>query len=345
MNPDKKKRLIMLAAAILLVGIGIGFWYWHRPVAASQITLYGDMDIRQMQAAFNDSGRIIHLDAQEGDAVKKNQLLAQLDPARFADAVAQDRAAVAALEQALARLLAGSRPEEIAEARADVRAAQATVDNAEITWRRQRALAGQQYIPRQNLDNAATTLDVARAGLERARQALALSVKGPRKEDIAAARHQLQAEQAALALAQNELRDTALYAPEDGVVQDRILEPGDMVTPQSPVFTLALDNPVWVRAYLPERALGQVRLGMKAWIVSDSFPGQRFAGWVGFISPTAEFTPKAVETTELRTELVYRVRVYACNPGHQLRMGMPVTVQIPLADQPSQTQGARPCGT
>jgi HlyD family secretion protein len=339
---SKKKRA---AAVVLVLAIGAGAAYWFtRPHAPSDVvTIYVNIDIRQVQAAFDDNGRILDLKVQEGDRVKKGQLLAELDPVRFQDAVAKDQGQVAAQEQVLARLLAGSRPEEIAEARAEAAAAQATLGNAEITWQRQQSLAAEQYVPKQSLDNAAAALKTARANLDHAQQALILAIKGPRKEDIAAARHQLQADQAALSLAQRELVDSKLYAPEEGVVQDRILEPGDMVNPQTPVFTLALDNPVWVRAYLPEKALGQVCLGMKAWIESDSFPGKRFPGWVGFISPTAEFTPKTVETTELRTELSYRVRVYACNPEHRLRLGMPVTVEIPLRDNMPQSLPAHPC--
>jgi HlyD family secretion protein len=116
-----------------------------------------------------------------------------------------------------------------------------------------------------------------------------------------------------------------------------------MATPQTPLFTLALDNPLWVRAYLPEPEMGKVALGMRAWIESDSFPGQRFTGWIGYISPVSEFTPKNVETTQLRSQLVYRVRVYACNPDHRLRLGMPATVVIPLSNNPPHAIDAHPC--
>ncbi|MEL5848885.1 MAG: efflux RND transporter periplasmic adaptor subunit [Candidatus Igneacidithiobacillus chanchocoensis] len=341
---SKKKRVILLLL-VLLIGAGLAYWWTHRPTANPHtLTIYGNIDIREVQSAFNDSGRVQKLLVQEGDRVTRGQLLAELDPTRFQDAVDRDQATVAAEEQVLARLLAGSRPEEVAAARAQVAAAQAALQNAEITWQRQEALAAQQYVPKQSADNAAAALKTARANLDHSQQGLLLAIKGPRKEDIAAARAQLQAERAALALAKRELQDTKLYAPEDGVVQDRIVEPGDMVSPATPVFTLALDNPVWVRAYLPETALGKVRLGMRAQIESDSFPGKQFAGWVGFISPTAEFTPKTVQTTELRTELVYRVRVYACNPEHKLRLGMPVTVQIPLQNNQPQPLSEHPCG-
>ena len=129
-------------------------------------------------------------------------------------------------------------------------------------------------------------------------------------------------------LARRQLHDGKLVAPKDGVIEVRILEPGDMVTPQAPVFTVALDNPVWARIYVPEPDLGKIFPGMRAEIHTDSYPGQAFPGWIGYISPTAEFTPKNVETPQLRTRLVYEVRVYACNPDYRLRLGMPTTVRI-----------------
>ncbi len=355
-----KKRVFILAILVLLIGAGFFGWRWlqrkHAP--SDTITLYGNVDIRQVELAFNDSERIDKLLVDEGTAIHAGQLVGQLVQQRFLDAVAQDRATMAAQQQVVARLLAGSRPEEIAQAhadvaaaQADVAAAQANVTNAELLYRRQQTLAKQQYVSLQIRDDAersylAEQSDLAgkKQALVAKEQALQLAVIGPRKEDIAAARATLQADTATLALAQKQLADTQLYAPADGVIQDRILEPGDMVTPQTPVFTLALDNPLWVRAYLPEPQMGKVALGMRAWIESDSFPGQRFPGWIGFISPVSEFTPKNVETTQLRSQLVYRVRVYACNPDHRLRLGMPATVVIPLRDNPPHAIDAHPCG-
>lgn len=353
-----RKRISILAIVILLAA---GLFVWRRlqqkGAASDSITLYGNVDIRQVQLAFNDSERIDKLLVDEGSAVHAGQLIGQLVQQRFSDAVAQDQAVVAAQQQVVARLRAGSRPEEVAEARADVAAAQANVaaaqanvKNAELLYHRQQTLAKQQYVSLQIRDDAeraylAQQADLAARQqiLAAQQQALQLAVIGPRKEDIAAAEATLQADIAALALAQKQLADTQLYAPSEGVIQNRILEPGDMATPQTPVFTLALDNPLWVRAYLPEPQMGKVALGMRAWIESDSFPGQRFPGWVGFISPVSEFTPKNVETTELRSQLVYRVRVYACNPDHRLRLGMPATVIIPLSNNPAHGIDAHPC--
>jgi HlyD family secretion protein len=354
-----KKRVSILAIMVLFVVAGFFGWLWfqRKPAPRENITLYGNVDIRQVELAFNDSERIDKLLVDEGSAIHTGQLVAQLAQQRFLDAVAQDRANMAAQQQVVARLLAGSRPEEIAEARADaaaaqadVTAAQANVTNAELLYRRQQTLAKQQYVSMQIRDDALRSYLADQADLSAKQQALAakqqalrLAVIGPRKEDIAAAQATLRANQSALALAQKELTDTNLYAPAKGVIQDRILEPGDMVTPETPVFTLALDDPVWVRAYLPEPQMGTVALGMRAWIESDSFPGQRFPGWIGFISPVSEFTPKNVETTQLRSQLVYRVRVYACNPDHRLRLGMPATVVIPLSNNPPHAIDAHPC--
>jgi HlyD family secretion protein len=161
-------------------------------------------------------------------------------------------------------------------------------------------------------------------------------VLGPRKEDIAAGKAKLQAYEADLALARRELADARLYAPTNGVIRDRILEPGDMASPQKPVFTLALDDPLWVRAYVAETDLGKIRLGMKAEVTTDSYPGKRYDAWIGFISPTAEFTPKSVETAEVRTKLVYQVRAFVRNPEGELRLGMPAVVTIPLNSTPSE---------
>lgn len=143
------------------------------------------------------------------------------------------------------------------------------------------------------------------------------------------------AAEAALAEADQALKDAELYAPQGGIIRQRIVEPGDFVTPQTPVLTLALMNPIWVRTYLPESYLGRIKPGFKAGITTDSYPDKIYRGWVGSISPTAEFTPKHVETPELRTRLVYQMRVFACDPEHELRLGMPSTVTI-VMDQPPQ---------
>jgi len=246
----------------------------------------------------------------------------------------------------LTRLLNGSRPEEIVQARSTMQALLAAMRDAEVTYRRDLELRHKDVISHQTLDDAESKYKEAVGNYNAARQAWILAVKGPRIEDIENARAALKADEAALVLAERELADTKLYAHSDGVIEDRILEPGDMASPGVPAFTMALSNPLWVRAYVPETYLGRIYLGMKASITTDSYPGKKFPGWIGYISPTAEFTPKNVETLELRTRLVYQVRVYACNPQNELRLGMPATVIVALNQPiPSASQiGGLGCG-
>jgi HlyD family secretion protein len=320
---------------IIVIVVG-GFWWWHfhsEPAPGTPLVLYGNVDIREVDLAFNGNQRIESIFVKEGDRVTRGQLLAELETQRLKDSVKQAEALAAQQSQVLKRLEAGSRIEEIRQAEANANKARVDADNAERTWVRIRDLYHENSVSKQQADDAEAAAKAAQATRKAAQQALNLALAGPRMEDIAAAREALKAAQANLALRQRELKDARLYAPADGVIRNRILEPGSMVTPQNPVLTIALTNPLWVRAYVSESDLGKLRLGMKATITTDSYPGKRYEGWVGFISPTAEFTPKTVETTDLRTRLVYQVRVFVRQAQNELRLGMPATVTIDL-EQP-----------
>jgi HlyD family secretion protein len=225
---------------------------------------------------------------------------------------------------------AGSRPEEIAQARANVLSARADTDNARQQYDRLLELARSssgRAVSRQDLDSARAALEVAEARLAVNRKALDLQIAGPRKEDIAQAEAQLKADEAQLALLRRQLADTELHAPIDGVVRSRLVEPGEIVSPQKPAFTLAIIDPKWVRAYITELDLPKVREGIAASVTTDGLPSP-FEGWVGFISPMAEFTPKTVQTEELRSSLVYEIRVFVKDPTDKLRLGMPATVHL-----------------
>lgn len=326
---DIKKVLPKAVPALLILAVIAGVLIFrHEQEISKRLTFYGNVDIRQIQTAFYSTGRIQQMLAREGDAVTNGQLLAELDATRYEAAAAKAEAQVVMQQQVVARMLAGSRPEEIVQAQARVREAEAALTDALQRQTRAQALAKDEYVSQQQLDDARTAADTKRANLEAVQQSAALAVQGPRKEDIAAAQAQLSVYEASLKLARQELTDSKLYAPADGIIQNRILEPGDMATPQSPVYTLALSNPVWVRAYVPEPDLGKISEGLAAEVRTDSFPGKVYEGWVGYISPSSEFTPKQVETTDLRTRLVYQVRIYVKNPQNELRLGMPATVKI-----------------
>ncbi|MFC1772441.1 efflux RND transporter periplasmic adaptor subunit [Pseudomonadota bacterium] len=330
MNREKIIRPLIIVLAAAIAG---GIWSYLGSRGAEEsnrLLLYGNIDIREADLAFNNSEHIDKLLVQEGDRVHKGQLLASLHRERMQAEVAAAEAQVAARKAALARLETGSRPEEVRQAQANVAAARAKLVDAQITFERTQNVYKEQAASKQALDDAEAGLNTARADLKVVEEALALAVEGPRVEDIEEARAMLKADEAQLALAREVLKDTEMYAPTDGIIRNRILELGDMATPQTPVFTLALTNPVWVRAYAPETALGKLAPGMSADVSTDSYPDKIYRGWIGFISPTAEFTPKNVETPELRTRLVYQVRIYVCNPQDELRLGMPATVSIPL---------------
>jgi len=324
----KPRNLILTILLIACVAGSAGWWFTHRNHDQHELVLYGNVDLRQVMLAFNNNERIAEVLVQEGDRVKQGQLLARLDASRLEPQVAQAQAQAEAQKQAVERLHNGSRPEEIDQARANLESAKADAANARRHYDRFRKLAGTRAVSEDDLESAKAALDVADAKLTANQKALDLSVLGPRKEDIAQSEAQLRANQAQFAFLRRQLADAELLAPRDAVVRTRLLEPGDMASPQKPVFSLAITDPKWIRAYVSEPDLGQVHPGMKASVMVDSFPNRRFEGWVGFISPVAEFTPKPVQTSELRTSLVYEVRVFVTDPSDELRLGMPATVYL-----------------
>ncbi|MCB9879949.1 MAG: efflux RND transporter periplasmic adaptor subunit [Planctomycetes bacterium] len=319
---------------LLIVGAAGGALA-HRQLLASErdndtgaLRLHGSVDVRDAQLAFFGQERIREVLVEEGDRVAAGQLLARLHRERLDAEVANVAARIRAQQAVVDRLEHGTRPEQIAQARAEVAAAGVQVANAKRVIERVTTTADSGASSAQDVDDAKARLDVAEAELEVRRQALALAIAGPRAEDRAQAAATLEALRAEDALLQRRVADSELHAPAAGVIRTRILEPGEMAAPERPVFTLALTDPKWVRAYVPEPDLGRVVEGARATVRSDSFGGKAYDGWVGSISPIAEFTPKTVETSELRTRLVYEVRVFVRDPDDELPLGMPVTVDL-----------------
>ena len=332
-------RIRILLLVVVLAAIGAtAWWISGRYETKDSLVLYGNVDLRQADLPFNASERVTEVLVQEGDHVKVGQVMARLDPTRMEPQVAKAEADVAAEQQVVNRLHAGSRPEEVSQGRANVLSAQADSANAQRQYDRlielSRSSAGR-AVSKQDIDSAKAALDVAQAKLAVNRKALDLQVAGPRKEDIAQAEAQLRSDQAQLALLRRQLADMELKAPIDGVVRSRLVEPGEMASPQKAAFTLAITDPKWVRAYVSEPDLGAVREGLTASVTTDAFPSRPFSGWVGFISPMAEFTPKTVQTEELRSSLVYEIRVFVKDPGDQLRLGMPATVHLSRTTDPN----------
>ncbi len=189
---------------------------------------------------------------------------------------------------------------QIRQAEANLAQVRANLQNADILLKRRLSLIGIGGVSQEDVDNAQATFNELQASV------------------LAA--------EAALAVALDNMNYTESYAPTDGIILSRIREPGTVVNPTDPVYTLSVSSPVWIRAYVNEPNLGRIYYGMPAVINTDS--KNSYTGKIGFISPIAEFTPKTVETTQLRTDLVYRLRVYADNPDRYLKQGMPVTVKL-----------------
>ncbi len=338
-----KRRILIVLVLALLAGGGYFAWRYTRPAQSTdELVLHGNVDIRQVLLAFNNSERITEVLPREGDRVSRGQVMARLDTSRLAPMLAQAEAQAAAQKQVSERLHNGSRPEEIAQGRANVESAKADLTNAKQRYDRAVEAVKAGVTSRDEIDSATAVMNVARARLAVNEKALDLLVIGPRQEDIAEADARLRATEAQVAFLKQQMADAELHAPADAVVRSRLLEPGEMSTPMRPVFSLALTDPKWVRAYVSEPDLGKVKPGMRASVAVDSFPDRRFDGWVGFISPVAEFTPKPVQTEELRTSLVYEVRVFVTDPADELRLGMPATVYLSLGQSTANSPGSSP---
>ena len=322
-----KKIILILAAMAILVG---GWLFWRflpSDESSDTLKLYGNVDIRQVSLAFEQGGRVTELFAEEGDRVTRGQLLARVDVTGLKLEADKLRADIAAQEQNLLKMKNGNRPEEIARAEAALRTAEASLEQAKRNDARMASLRRGNSVSAQERENAQTSLRVAQGQRDEAAHALALLREGYRDEDIAMAAAQLSSARAALAVMQHNIELGELFSPTAAVVSSRLLEPGDMASSATPVFLLSLTSPKWVRAYVTEPQLGRIRQGMKADILTDSFP-EAVPGRVGYISPTAEFTPKSVQTEDLRTSLLYEVRIVADDAGDRLRLGMPVSVVV-----------------
>ena len=246
-----KKRIIIVAVVMsTLVAGAAGLYLHHRP-SPGELVVQGNVDLRQVELPFKDDERIVEVLAQEGDRVHAGQILARLDVERLQARIAQARAQVAVRREVLRRLKNGSRPEEIAQAHANVDSAGAAADNAHSQYDRLVKISkgsGVRAVSQSDLDEASASLRVMQARLTSARKALQLSVAGPREEDKAEAQAQLDASNAELDLLLRQLADATLVAPTAAVVRSRLMEPGEMASPQRPVFSLALTDPKWVRA-------------------------------------------------------------------------------------------------
>lgn len=324
-----KSRSKLIAGSIGVLAAA-ALWFWLRPWSPDESTadlLYGNVDVREVQLAFRASGRLQSMLVEEGDAVSAGDSLATLERGPAEENLAIADAELARAEAQLNGVRAGARPQEVAQARAAVRDAQAAFDDAQRGAERQVQLLRTQSTSRTQADTAQALRDSAAARLASAEEALALTEAGARIEDINAAEAAVAVSRARRDQAVTAVGDTILKSPSSGIVLTRAREPGSMLANGQSVYVLALTDNVFVRAYADEKTLARVIPGTRVEIQTDS--GGHYSGQVGFVSPSAEFTPKTVQTPELRTALVYRLRILVTDANEGLRQGMPVTIVLP----------------
>jgi HlyD family secretion protein len=327
-----KKGGIAAIIAVLLIVIAAAVWHFNKDQKSDQaLTLFGNVDIRQVSLAFEQSGRIEQMNVQEGDHIQKGDVLAKLNTDALNIQLQQAEAQLKVQQQTVIEQDAGTRPEQLAQAEAQLSSAKAQFDKAEKDLKRLQVLfhdtAGQ-AISKQELDYAQSNQATAAASVKEKTANLALLKNGARSEDREAAKAQFNAVKANLDLIRYQIQQSVLTAPVNAVVRARLQEPGDMATAQKPVFTLALTSPKWVRVYANEKDLSAIQMGAAAQVIRDSQPNQPIDGKIGYISSVAEFTPKTVQTEDIRTTLVYEVRVHVNDPQDTLKMGQSVTVKI-----------------
>jgi HlyD family secretion protein len=326
-----KRRLLLILTVAVAVVIVAGGWIAFKQFNSRRsqpLQIYGNVDIRQVNLGFRVGGRIQEMRLDEGDTVKAGELIALLDERPYQQQVNVARAQYEQAQANYAKMVNGFRKEEIAQARAQLAQATANVTNAELTYERQNALRQTNVISKQDLDNATAQRDAAKAQEQAAAANLNLELAGNRPEDIDAARAQMEFTKANLESAEINLSDCHLIASSEGVIITRAVEPGAIVSAGTTAYSVALNEPIWIRTYIDEPDLGRIYPGMKALVYTDTNPDKPYAGQIGFISPIAEFTPKEVQTRELRTDLVFRLRVIIDRPDKYLRQGMPVTVKL-----------------
>ena len=321
-------RKYLVVGAILVLAIAAGGYAWYAYHGRDKpLSLSGNVDIREVNLSFRIGGRLKALAVDEGAHIHAGDLLGELDAEPYRIALDDAQSANAALQAHKALYREGYRQEDIEQARANLDARVATQVNAEQVYQRQLKLADTGASAQKALDDARGQRDQAVALTAAARQQFQELSRGYRKHEVEevdanAARAAAQLEQARLQLA-----DTRLTAPADGTILTRAVEPGSMLAAGSTVLTLSLDRPVWVRTYVGESDLGKVAPGRRVKVYTDA-RAQPYNAVIGFVSPTSEFTPKNVETQDLRTALMYRLRVIVEDPDAALRQGMPVTVKL-----------------
>jgi membrane fusion protein YbhG len=335
-------RCLTNAFASLLCGSAIVVSGCRKPATSSNPRVSGQVEATEVQLSPEVGGRIIEIQVAEGDRVKQGDLIARLDTRDIDLAIQRAQADRAGADAQLRLVQAGSRTEDIrqaeaqtAAASADAAAAQADLASAETDLQRFEKLLQSNSGSQKQRDDAATRRDMARDRLasarareNAAREGVAKLRAGARREEIDAARARVAAADAQIASLEKNRADATVVAPSDGIVSERLLDPGEVVAPRSPIVVLTDLDHAWAEVFVDEPQVPRLKIGQPATVFTDA--GGSIPGKVSFISSKAEFTPRNVQTAEDRSKLVYRVKIAVDNRQGVLKQGMPVEAEIPL---------------
>ncbi|HTZ18580.1 MAG TPA: efflux RND transporter periplasmic adaptor subunit [Dissulfurispiraceae bacterium] len=325
----KKKIIIIigfLAIVIAAAAIFSGQFWKHGDQGV--IALSGNVEVTESDAGFKISGKVLELLTDEGLLVQKGDKIAAVDSAELESLAAQSRAVLGEASARLEELKTGSRPQEIAQAAANVKAAEAELVKAQKDFERAERLFRNEAIAASQFDAAKSAYDSRAEQVKAAAEQLSMVREGARKEVIVAAEDRVRQARASLRVAQERLGYAVLFAPVSGVVLKKNVELGEVVQPGTPIFTIGEIEDPWVKVYVKEDKLALVKLGQRATVSVDSYPGKTYEGHVSYISSQAEFTPKTVQTQEERVKLVFGIKVKVKNINRELKPGMPADVKI-----------------
>ena len=322
------KKKLTIALIILLISF-ISYKIYSNIFLKNEnnLTFYGNIDTRTVNVGFRFLGKIENITKDEGEIVKKDEVLVKLDTASLEKSLEELNEKIFASKLELSKLQTGYRQEEILEAKAAMEEAIENLNKTKDTYNRQANLFKTKSTSEENFTISQLNYKQALATLDKAKALYELRKNGYRDEDIKIQESNLKSLEIQAEKLKIDLNDSIIKAPVDGVVLTRFKEIGAITNAGESILEIAKTDEFWVRAYIDEKNLGNIKPGLKMSIQTDS-RSENYEGVIGFISPVAEFTPKNIETQELRADLVYSFRVIVKNPDDKIRQGMPVTLKI-----------------
>jgi HlyD family secretion protein len=320
-----KKLIVVVVILISLASLGFTKLFAPRETG---ITATGTVEITRFDITPKISGYVKELLLEPGDVVNQGQIAARIDRPDLRVQILRDQAGLSKAEAQLRELENGSRYQERNEAEAGLNSAQSLFAKAQADYKRYDSLYLQGAVSRQQLDIAKSSLDVAAGNLDTARQKMSLIQEGPRREQLAAQRDEVERNRAILKASKLLLDDTVITVPAHGIVMTQNYQSGEYVNPGSAVYTIGNYEDCWVKIYISSTQLGLVQIGQTARVRIDSFPQKSFKGVIKEIAQTAEFTPRQSLTQKERANLVFAVKVRLENVSHRLKPGMPADVVL-----------------